>query len=64
METCHLKTLGVSRKELGDGIRKIGLIKTHVVMVCICSALGVALLEGVALWSRCVTVGMCFKISS
>jgi hypothetical protein len=33
------------------------------VMVCICLAHGVALLEGVPSWIRCVTVGVGFKPS-
>ena len=33
-------------------------LRGHDVMVCICSAQGVALLEGVALFSRCVIVGV------
>jgi hypothetical protein len=34
---------------------------TTLVMVCICLAQGAALLGGVVLWNRCVTVGVGFN---
>jgi hypothetical protein len=67
---------GFLRGRIGRGKKKSHHKSVHIepfvsfpnVMVCICSAQGVALLGGVALlewmwpcWSRCVTVGVSFK---
>jgi hypothetical protein len=37
---------------------RMGWLKTPPVMVCICLAEGVALLEGMARWGRCGLVGV------